>query len=274
MNATEVERSLSGSIRGGSVASEPVPTNAEKPAHAGLPLTVLYGSNSGTCEAFAQTLAADAASHGFKAKVDVLDSVKQSLPANEPVAIITASYEGQPTDNAAHFYEWLQTVKEDEKIDAAFAVFGCGHSDWKQTFHRIPNSIDDLLEKHGGKRMCPRGNADAAKGDMMSDFQTWEDATFWPAMKKLYGGDDADMGSEAASAGNLTIEVSNNRKSLLRADVAEAKVLATKTLTAPGVPEKRHIELQLPTDMAYRSGDYLAILPLNPQETVHRAVTR
>ena len=105
--------------------------------------------------------------------------------------------------------------------------------------------------------------------------QTWEDSVFWPAMKTQYGGDDASMAAEAASAGqSLTIEESNRRASLLRADVSDAKVVATKTLTAPGAPEKRHIELQLPTEMTYRSGDYLAVLPLNPSATVHRVMLR
>ena len=273
--ATKIEKSLSGSIRGDD-SSKAHPAGLQEVTKQGKPLTILYGSNSGTCEAFAQTLAADAGSHGFTAtKVDTLDSAKSSLPTGQPVVIITASYEGEPCDNAAHFYNWLSNLKDDEKLETQYAVFGAGHSDWKQTFHRIPNAIDSMLEKHGSKRICKRGNADAAQGDMMSDFQTWEDQTFWPAMQKQFGGADTDQKAEALSLGqSLSIEVSNRRASHLRADVSEAKVVATRTLTAPGVPEKRHIEIQLPTDATYRSGDYLAILPLNPAPLVHRVAIR
>ncbi|KAK3644310.1 hypothetical protein LTR22_015314 [Elasticomyces elasticus] len=272
--ATKIEKSLSGSIRTPTSAKgQPAATTA--PKKEGAPLTVLYGSNSGTCEAFAQTVAADAGAHGFKANVQTLDSFKQGLPSKQPVVIITASYEGEPCDNAAHFYNWLQTLKDDERIESSYAVFGCGHSDWATTFHKIPNSIDTLLEQHGGSRMCARGNADAAKGDMMSAFQTWEDEILWPAVKKQYGGDDADGASDATGLGQgLTISVSSQRASKLRADVSEAKVISERVLTAPGVPEKRHIELQLPTEMTYRAGDYLAVLPLNPPETVHRVMVR
>lgn len=273
--ATKLEQSLSGSIRSEAFPAAH-PAGAEKADADALPLTILYGSNSGTCEAFAQTVAADAAIHGFKAsRVDTLDSAKQALPSDEPVVIVTASYEGQPCDNAAHFYDWLQNPKENEKIESSYAVFGCGHSDWKQTFQRIPTSIDDLLEKYGGKRLCDRGNADAAKGDMMSAFQTWEDEVLWPSLKKQYGGAEASQSLETTSLGqSLEIEVSNRRASRLRADVSEAKVVASNTLTEPGVPEKRHIDLQLPTEMSYRAGDYLAVLPLNPPETVHRVMLR
>lgn len=271
--ATKVEKSLSGSIRGEAPTKQAEAGAAQASANA-IPFTILYGSNSGTCEAFAQTVAADAAAHGFKAsKVDTLDSAKQNLPTDELVVIVTASYEGQPTDNAGHFYNWLQKLEEGEKVQASYAIFGCGHSDWKQTFHRIPNSIDELLHQHGAKRLCDRGTADAAKGDMMSAFQTWEDDVLWPALKEQYGG--AESSSEATTLGqSLSIEVSNQRASRLRADVSEAKVMASRTLTAPGIPEKRHVELQLPSEMSYRAGDYLAVLPLNPPATVHRVALR
>ncbi|KAK0952507.1 hypothetical protein LTS01_024796 [Friedmanniomyces endolithicus] len=270
--ATKIERSLSGSIRT-PASSKSQPAASSKPKTEGLPLSILYGSNSGTCEAFAQTLAADAGAKGFNASVQTLDSAKQSLPSGQPVVIITASYEGEPCDNAAHFYDWLQNMKDGEHIESDYAVFGCGHSDWSKTFHKIPSSIDALLEQHGGSRMCARGSADAAKGDMMSAFQSWEDDVFWPAVQKKYGVSDADGASEAVGQG-LTISVTSQRASRLRADVSEAKVVETRLLTAPGVPEKRHIELQLPSEMTYRAGDYLAVLPLNPTETVHRVLSR
>ncbi|KAI7188379.1 cytochrome P450, partial [Hortaea werneckii] len=271
--ATKVEQSLAGSIRSEGPAASRKPDVKQVDENA-QPLTVLYGSNSGTCEAFAQTVAADAAAHGFRvSKVDTLDSAKQALPAKEPVVIVTASYEGQPCDNASHFYNWLETMKDGEKVDSSYAVFGCGHSDWKQTFHRIPNSINKLLEEHGGKRICDMGSADAAKGDMMSAFQTWEDEVLWPALKSQYGVEGAEEGSAAASQ-SLSIQVSNRRASRLRADVSEAKVLSNTVLTAPGVPVKRQIELQLPSEMSYRAGDYLAVLPINPRETVHRVAQR
>jgi cytochrome P450/NADPH-cytochrome P450 reductase len=37
---------------------------------------------------------------------------------------------------------------------------------------------------------------------------------------------------------------------------------------------KRHIEISLPEGVTYQTGDYLAILPTNPDQTVHRALRR
>ena len=91
-------------------------------------MTVLFGSNTGTCQAFAQRLASEAAGHGFKADVKALDSATESLPRGGPVIIITSSYEGQPPDNAARFIEWLQSCGENSLRGVEYTVFGCGHS--------------------------------------------------------------------------------------------------------------------------------------------------
>ena len=58
----------------------------------------------------------------------------------------------------------------------------------------------------------------------------------------------------------------------MRQDVREARVEDVQVLSGSGVSEKRHIEISLPSDMTYSAGDYLAILPLNPKENIHRAM--
>lgn len=91
-------------------------------------LLVLFGSNTGTCEALAQSLASSAEEHGFSAQVRSMDSASGALIREVPVAIITASYEGQPPDNAAHFVEWLTASDSPDVKDIRFAVFGVGNS--------------------------------------------------------------------------------------------------------------------------------------------------
>lgn len=92
------------------------------------PMTIIYGSNTGTCLAFAQRMASTAAGHGFEAKVLEMDSVVGALPKSQPIVIITASYEGHPPDNAARFVSWLEKLEPSALSGTQFAVFGCGHS--------------------------------------------------------------------------------------------------------------------------------------------------
>lgn len=102
--------------------------HAGVPSKSQKPMTILYGSNSGTCESLAQSLASEAAERGYKARVDALDSCVGSVPKGQPVVIITASYEGQPPDNAAHFVSWLEALKEDSAFrEVQYAVYGCGN---------------------------------------------------------------------------------------------------------------------------------------------------
>ncbi|KAL7949857.1 cytochrome P450 [Trichoderma barbatum] len=272
MTPTELEQKLVGK-------GVPEEHHADKKAasHAGSskgsqkPMAVFYGSNSGTCEALAQRVAADAVSHGFRVTdLAPLDSANQNLPKDRPVVIVTASYEGLPPSNAAHFVDWVENLKGNELEGVSYAVFGCGHHDWVQTFHRIPKLVDSALKEHGATRILPLATTDAADRDMFSDFETWEDESLWPALKEKYG---AAATSTDGSAGGLIVDVSLPRKSTLRQDVEEALVTDTKTLTTGG-STKNHIEIKLPTGMTYRSGDYLAVLPFNPKGTVARVFRR
>lgn len=92
------------------------------------PMTVLYGSNSGTCEALAQSLARVASGRGFLAQVEPLDSAVGKVPKGQPVVLISSSYEGQPPDNAAHFFEWLQNLQGENQLEGVkYASYGCGN---------------------------------------------------------------------------------------------------------------------------------------------------
>lgn len=147
-----------------------------------------------------------------------------------------------------------------------------GHSDWVKTYQRIPTLIDETLEKLGGQRLLTMGTTDAKDRDMFSDFETWEENFLWPAIKKRFG--ESDDGS---SAHGLKVSFSAPRASSLRQEVKEALVVDSRRLSKVSDvagEEKRHLEVRLPSDWAYSTGDYLAVLPHNTQEVVGRAMRR
>ncbi|KAB8071348.1 cytochrome P450 [Aspergillus leporis] len=237
------------------------------------PMYVYYGSNTGTCEAFARRLADDATGYGYSAEVDSLDSAKDNIAKDVPVVFITASYEGQPPDNAAHFFEWLSALKGDNPLEGAnYAVFGCGHHDWHTTFHRVPKEVNRLLAENGANRLCEIGLTDAANADIVTDFDTWGEATFWPAVTAKFGASDA-RSAPKTSAFNVEVS-SGHRASTLGLQLKEGLVLENTLLTYPDVPAKRTIRFKLPTDMEYQCGDYLAVLPVNPSSVVRKVMSR
>ncbi|KAL7933075.1 cytochrome P450 [Trichoderma chlorosporum] len=268
------------SVKGPLTTSNPSPPtdNSASPldgtdaVNGGARLTVFYGSDSGTCEFMARRLANDASSHGFNARVDTLNAAREALPVDGPVVIITSSYEGQPPHNAAHFVDWIQNLNGEGLDNVAYAVYGCGHSDWVKSYHRIPQLVDASLERLGARRIVPMGTTNAKDRDMFSDFECWEDEVLWPAIRKRFGGYKE---SNEAHDSSLSVSFSTPRALILRQDTMEGCVVAARTLvSSTSVSTKKHIEIRLPGNLTYSTGDYLAVLPHNPKETVSRAIRR
>ncbi|KAJ0360291.1 hypothetical protein COL154_007712 [Colletotrichum chrysophilum] len=252
----------------------PSQSNGTNGTSKGGNLAVFYGSNSGTCEFMAQRLASDAQSHGFSATVDSLDTAREALPTDRPVVIVTSSYEGQPPHNAALFVDWLTNLKGKELENVSYAVYGCGHADWVKTHQRIPKLVDSSLAERGATQLIPLGTTDAKDRDMFSDFEAWEDDMLWPALVKRFGGQSQADDSNLSDTG-ISVSFSTPRTSTLRQDVRDALVLDSRPLVQGNIgPVKRHVEIQLPTNMRYTAGDYMAVLPHNPKDTVARVMRR
>ncbi|KAM0146394.1 hypothetical protein ACHAQE_010763 [Botrytis cinerea] len=235
------------------------------------PLTVLYGSNAGTCAQLAQLLGLHARSHGFNAvTIETLDAAVEKVPNDHPVIFITTSYEGQPTDNAKRFFSWLETSSGKFLDGISYAVYGLGHHDWLSTFHKIPKALDARLEQAGGERLLPLQLDDVGDSDIFSAFDTWEEDMFWPTLEKQYGVINANH--ESHGVDELDTKLVSLRKTILSYYVSEAQVVSSKILTAPGEPVKKHLEIKLPANMPYQVGDYLLTLPTNPPETVERVL--
>jgi cytochrome P450/NADPH-cytochrome P450 reductase len=237
------------------------------------PLLVLFGSNSGSSEAFAQRIASDAKAQGYTAQIATLDSHVGHLPTEGAVVIVTASYEGQPTDNARQFVAWIDSLKPGELQNVKFTVFGCGNRDWIRTFQAIPKKIDERLVAAGATRLKERGEADA-RGDFFGDFDHWYD-TLWSDLAPAFG----QTAQTQPTGPTYEVEVvPATRSALLRqSDVQQGTIVENRelvALTSPQAHSKLHLEIALPEDMTYRAGDYLAVLPTNPLQNVERVLRR
>ncbi|KAI0365331.1 fatty acid hydroxylase [Pilatotrama ljubarskyi] len=234
-------------------------------------LYILYGSNTGNSESFAQRIASDAPAHGFRASIGTLDSVLDHPPKDGPLIIVTASYEGQPADNAAHFVEWLLNIRGSQCSTVKYAVFGCGNRDWVKTYQRIPRIIDETLAEYGATRLHHRGEGDASGAAFFEEFDGWEKG-LWTKLSETYktthSSDVIGLDLKMVSRGATRAELLRQR------DTALGTVVINKLLTSPNAPTKRHVEFELPDGMTYRAGDYLAILPVNPDRVVRRALAR
>jgi cytochrome P450/NADPH-cytochrome P450 reductase len=264
-------------LRSSATRAAPVVTPAQEetaaaPAH-GAPLLILYGSNSGSSEAFARRIASDGQARGYAAKVAPLDDYAGMLPKEGAVLVVTASYNGQPPDNARKFAAWLAGAPQGSLVGVRYAVFGCGNRDWGPTYQEVPKRIDQQLSEAGAEALMARGEGDA-RGDFFGDFEQWY-APAWDELGKALG-----VGTQEVEAGPLySIEVVPStaiqiveQNKLEMGVVRENRELVD--MSSPFGRSKRHIEIALPEGVSYAAGDYLAVLPENHPELVIRAAKR
>jgi len=236
-------------------------------------LKVLYGSNAGSAEALANRIAAEARAHGFAPTLAPMDRFADDIPRNGAVIVVTASYEGQPPDNARQFVPAIESCPTDSLRDLRFAVFGCGNKQWARTWQAIPKRVDAALEKAGAQRVWERGEGDSG-GDFFGSFDEWS-AGMWSALAVAFGKEAIAL--ETASPLELEF-IKGRREALLRlVDLRQGIVVENRELVSlhsPDARSKRHIELKLPVGVTYRAGDYLAVLPRNSDDLVDRALRR
>jgi cytochrome P450/NADPH-cytochrome P450 reductase len=269
------------------IAAPPAPASAAVPSPAAAadthatPLLVLFGSNLGTAEGIAHRIADDARSRGFAATVGPLDEHPDALPRQGAVIIVTASYNGQPPDNAAKFCQKLRdpALPPDAFAGVEYSVFGCGNRDWSATYQAIPTLIDTELEKHGGKRIYARGEGDA-RGDFDRDYRGWYGELFSSLAEAL------DLPAATAEAKMATPRISVsfvNRLAtspIMRSYSAVAmtvrmnRELQRRDCERPSERSTRHIEIALPSGVSYSAGDHLGIVPRNGLETIRRVLMR
>ncbi|MET8685064.1 cytochrome P450 [Streptomyces sp. NPDC004732] len=247
----------------------------------GTALTLLHGSNFGTCRGYAEQLGDLAADLGFDARVAPLDDAAgalHSLPADSPVVIVTASYNGRPTDDAGEFVSWLSRAAPDAAAGVRYAVLGVGDRNWAATYQKVPTLIDDGLAAAGATRLLERAEADAS-GDLTGSVERFT-ATLRHTLLRRYG-DPESAGATAPAPATRTydvVEVSGGPLDALDArhgtvpmTVTEAADLAD--LTDPLARAKRFLQVALPDGVTYRTADHLAVLPVNDPGVIERAAT-
>ncbi|WP_347551838.1 cytochrome P450 [Pseudalkalibacillus hwajinpoensis] len=239
----------------------------------GTPLLVLYGSNLGTAEGVARDLAETGHQQGYSIQVAPLNDYVDKLPKEGAVLIVSASYNGNPPENAAKFVNWLDQAKEGSLEGLQYAVFGCGDRNWATTYQRIPTFIDDRMAQQGADRISEIGFGDASD-DFEGDYEKWEE-TLWPYLAEAMDIDFNIVGSEnntismsfvsgvsdtpLAQSHHTFTAIVNDNKELQHSDSGRST---------------RHIELILPDGVSYQEGDHVGVLPQNNDELVERVLER
>ena len=256
----------------------PATAGAVSAAH-GTPLLVLFGSNLGTAEGIANRLGREGSEDGYSVTVAALDDHGPDLPTDGAVLVVSASYNGEPPENATAFVDKLRTdaVPDGAFAGVKFTVFGCGDTDWAATYQAVPILLDTELERRGGTRIHPRGAGDA-QADFDGQYRAWH-ADLWADVAAALGLSERQARARTGGA-RLTISTVNRQLAnpvVVSYDATPTLVTRNVELTATGaagIRSTRHVEVALPSGTAYRAGDHLGVLPRNSQAQIRRVMRR
>jgi cytochrome P450/NADPH-cytochrome P450 reductase len=245
------------------------------------PLLVLYGSNLGTAEGIAREIAADGLNRGYAVTVDPLDDHAEALPTEGAVIVVTASYNGNPPDNAVAFCRRLRDpdLAANAFAGVRYAVFGCGHRDWAATYQAIPTIIDTALSAHGAERIYSRGEGDA-RDSFDDQYRAWY-GRLWGTIGETFSlnGQAEDLRPTEPRLQLAFVNRRANSAAVTSYDARAMTVRANRELQnrageRPSERSTRHLEIALPAGVGYTTGDHLGVLPRNGLEEIRRVLLR
>ncbi|GAA3688144.1 sulfite reductase subunit alpha [Gordonia hankookensis] len=275
-----------------------MPTQSGVPAAAavasaderGIPLQIVFGSQTGTAEWLSEQTETLARTHGFDPVRCDLDSLDiTALSAARRLLVITSTYgEGDMPDNAELFWRAL-AAPDAPRLDGLFyGVLGLGDSIY-DGFCQAGKNIDTRLAELGATRVVDRVDCDV-------DFEEPADAWIRQAVAALAAVDaDTPMSGvatpgasepavipkpesspEPATSPDQASGARRAKPKWTRKNPYPATIVANSLLSAPeSDKEVRHLVISLgDSGIAYQPGDGISISPVNDAQLVERIIER
>jgi sulfite reductase (NADPH) flavoprotein alpha-component len=248
------------------------PATPEAPATAAAPLqplTILFGSQTGSAEGLAKRAAKESGKRGFAPTVvDMAQTTVPQLAGEKDLLVITSTYgDGEPPDNARVLHAALREDTVPLLANVRFSVCALGDTNYT-LFCQCGKDFDAALEKHGATRIAPRADCDI---DYEQPFARWLDAALSALRNASPVGASlpATSVADAASLPAPTVD-SSDAPAHSRKHPFPAPVLRIRTLNAAGsAKEVNHVELSLEgSGLVYEAGDALGVFPRNCPEMV------
>ncbi|KAI1981551.1 hypothetical protein LOZ53_003855 [Ophidiomyces ophidiicola] len=275
----------------------------EKMNETGKNCVVFFGSQTGTAEDYASRLAKEGSQRfGLKTMVADLEDYDfenlDQFPEDKVAIFVLATYgEGEPTDNAVDFYQFMTgedvsfeggaSAEEKPLSTLKYIAFGLGNNTYEH-YNAMVRQVDIALTKLGAKRIGTAGEGDDGAGTMEEDYLAWKEP-MWVALAEEMGLEEREAVYEptfsiteepALSPESETVYVgepnqnhldgktsgSHNAHNPFIAPIVESRELFT-------VKDRNclHMEIGISgSTLNYQTGDHLAVWPTNSGKEVDR----
>ncbi|EKG13469.1 Flavodoxin [Macrophomina phaseolina MS6] len=275
----------------------------EKMEETGKNCVVFYGSQTGTAEDYASRLAKEGASRfGLKTMVADLEDYDyenlDTFPDDKIAIFVLATYgEGEPTDNAVEFYEFITsedssysegaTAADQPLKNLKYVAFGLGNNTYEH-YNSMVRNVDKALQKLGATRIGAAGEGDDGAGTMEEDFLAWKEP-MWASLTEAMQLEEREAVYEPVfdveekpemNAQDDTVYLGEPNKNHLEgqskgpynaqnpyiAPIAESRELFTS-----GDRNCLHLDVDISgSNLTYTTGDHIAVWPTNPGKEVDR----
>lgn len=264
---------------------------------------IFYGSQTGTAEDYASRLAKEGSQRfGLKTMVaDIEDYDYENLdkfPDDKVAFFVLATYgEGEPTDNAVDFFQFLTgddvafesgAAADDQPLsNMKYVAFGLGNNTYEH-YNAMVRNVDTALSKLGAKRIGSAGEGDDGAGTMEEDFLAWKEP-MWASLSETMSLQEREAvyepvfnvtEDESLSPDDETVYLGEPTQHHLQGQ-PKGPYSAHNPYIAPIVESRElfnvkdrnclHMEINVAgSNLSYQTGDHIAVWPTNAGNSVDR----
>jgi sulfite reductase (NADPH) flavoprotein alpha-component len=235
-------------------------SGAPQPAGPAVPVTVLFGSQTGTSEGLAKKLVKTLKKGNFEPNMqDMAAYDRDRLPKEKNLLLITSTYgDGEPPDSALEFHTWLMSDAPPSLAEVNYSVLSLGDSSYPD-FCQCGIEFDTRLEALGANRIHPRVDVDI---DPDEPYAEWSKAVI-----AILAPDNGTVVSNGAAPDEVEEGGFSKKRPFPSA------VLKNYNLNGLGSKQTNHVEISLEgSGLEYEVGDALGVYPENPEGVVDEII--
>ncbi len=230
------------------------------PSAPAVPVTVVYGSQTGTAEGLAKKLVKTLKKGNFQPEMHDMATYDRSRLATEKnLLIITSTYgDGEPPDSAAELHAWLMSDAAPQLRGVSYSVLALGDSSYVD-YCQCGIEFDTRLAALGANRIFSRVDVDVDPDGPYAEWSAGVLAVLTP--------------SDVAFPINDHAEKSADEAGYSKSNPFPAAVVENYNLNGPGDKQTHQISFSLVgSDLTYEVGDALGVYPLNSEAVVDEII--